>query len=113
MPGDERVQTLTAWTLVLWQWCVPIAQSVDPDWALLATWPVASAALAMWGLAAGVICQAWRTRAWGVLLIGWTAILIAPRLIWQLGEGLHEHHLYLATIAMSLAVGRLLSWRTA
>ena len=107
MPGDEVTRTLTAWTLLLGQWIVPTGLSIDPDWARLTPWPIRALAGAACGVAVGMLWQErvrWRT--WPALIGLWVFLLVLPRLAWQLGEGLHVHHLYLATVVLSLATGR-------
>jgi len=107
MSLPAATETLAAWTLLLGQWAVPWRPTIDPDWTRLITWPVATTALVAWGVAVGMVAQTWRVAAsWLVLLVAWSGALVLPRLLWQLGEGLHGHHLYAGTIALALATGK-------
>ena len=101
----EAVLTATAWSVLLAQWVWPVGLSFDPDWANITTPPVVAVALGAWAIMSVLT----RRCQWVALIVVWATVGIAPRLPWQLGEGLHEHHLYLMTVALSLGTGRLFS----
>lgn len=106
-PVESMAHTLAAWTLLLTQWVIPTPQTIDPDWAVRVTPLVLAFTFTVWTSAIALAWQARRSMPpWSALLVLWLGVLIAPRALWQLGEGLHEHHLYTATIPLSLVVGR-------
>lgn len=84
---------------------VPFGLSIEHDWAAFT--PMAACAVVI--LAAGVLETAWRWRSRVALgLMAWIAVAWLPRVVWQLGEGLHERHLYVPMIAASVALGAAL-----
>ena len=100
--------TVAAWTRLLALWVLPWGQTIDHDWARVPLRVGVGAGL-LW---AGGLCWAVRRReSWWGLVTAWSGLLVLPRAIWQLGEGLHEHHLYAATIPLSLATGALWAGR--
>lgn len=100
-------ETLTAWTRLLLLWVAPWGQTIDHPWVAFPTVAVV-ATLALWAL--GLLTV---RRPWVALTVAWCGVIVLPRMVWQLGEGVHEHHLYLATPVLSLGLGRLVGgpWR--
>lgn len=105
--GALHALTETTWLLALMVW--PSGLTIDHDWAQITPWLMGATAV-LW---AGAIETLWRRDwpLWGFAVLV-TLIAVAPRLIWQLGEGLHERHLYTPVIAWSLAAGDALFPRT-
>jgi hypothetical protein len=84
--------------LVVW----PVGLTIDHDWNWITTMPLSLVA----GLWAGAIALAWSYRSsWFALAVGWCLIVIAPRTVVSLVEGLHEHHLYVCLVPLSLLIG--------
>lgn len=103
---EQIAGTLAAWTRLLALWVVPLGQTIDHDWAAIA--PVWGwLALAGWGLA--VVWAVVRRGTWWSLAVLWSAAVVLPRALWQLGDGVHEHHLMTPSIALSLATGALVT----
>lgn len=96
---------LTAWTrllaLVVW----PSGFTIDHDWNWITTIPMSLTA-GLWACA-GLIAWSYRS-SWSALAIGSCLIVVAPRLVVPLVEGLHEHHLYLVMPVVSLLIGAAL-----
>lgn len=91
--------------LLVW----PEGQTIDHDWAAIA-WagPLAlsvGAGLTGWALTRGYWDRSWFAFAWL-----WTLIVISPRLVMPLAEGLHEHHMNFVLIGWCLSAGH---WATA
>ncbi len=71
------------------------------DWWLLTP----SAAFWTCALLAGMAALCWQERWRGLgLLLTWIGLSVAPRLLWPLPDGLHEHHLYLALAGIAVTV---------
>lgn len=102
---EDITQTIAAGWALLARIVMPVRLSIDHDWAAIA--PLAGVTAVV--LTAGLLEAAWRRRSRVALgLLAWIAVAWAPRLLWQLGEGLHEHHLYTPLIAASVAIGAAL-----
>ena len=101
---DQIAASLAAWARLLALWVVPVGQTIDHDWAALPLWLGAVAALG-WG--AALIAAIRHHASWASLAVLWSLVVVLPRLVVQIGEGPHEHHLYSVTIALSLATGGL------
>lgn len=100
----EMAETVGAWGWLLLTWGFLQPESLDPDWARRLT-PLALTALAVAWI--GLLSAAWRWRGWWTIVACWALAIVAPRLPWPLGEGLHAHHLYTMTLVLSLAAGAL------
>jgi hypothetical protein len=88
-----RLLALVAW---------PVGLTIDHDWNWITTIPMSLTA----GLWAGVLALAWSVQSsWFALAAGWCLIVIAPRTVVSLVEGLHEHHLYLCLVPIALLIG--------
>jgi hypothetical protein len=99
---DDVAQTIAAGWALAARIVLPLRLSIDHDWAAIG--PIASVAAVV--LTAGLTAVAWQARARvALVLLAWLAVAWLPRLVWQLGEGLHEHHLYTPMVAVSVAVG--------
>lgn len=98
-------RALAALTSLLALMVWPFGLTIDHDWAALTPW-MAGAAVVLW---LGALETAWRHRwpLWGWALL-WSLVAVSPRLFLVLDEGLHERHLYAATIAWSLVLGAAL-----
>src|SRR3990167_5292891 len=105
--GDQ-VRMVGMWVWLLGQWVWPVSQTIDPDWTQRLTGPVLLGIGALSGIGLRLIRRPW---TWPGFVTAWCALLILPRLVWNTGEGLHEHHLYLATPILSLAAGGLVAGR--
>lgn len=82
----------------------PTALTIDHDWSWMTT-PIALSALI--GTAALIERTLRHSRLWAFALIG-TLIVMLPRLVIPMPDGLHERHLYSAMFALSLACGAAL-----
>ena len=107
---DDIAATLAAWARLLALWIVPWGQTIDHDWAAM---PAYAGLVAVLGWAAGSILAVWQRQRWVSMAIIWSLVVVLPRLLVQVGEGPHEHHLYGVTIALSLAIGGYLTWERA
>lgn len=79
---------------------VPVRLSIEYD---AGAWsPVLIAALLI--LLAAAIETAWR-RGWrpALLVAAWIGASLLPRIVWQIGDGLHDHYLYVPMLALSVA----------
>lgn len=85
-------------TLVVW----PSGLTIDHHWAALTPTAVILAVWA-WTLAA-MVAPLLRWPLWSVALLG-TVIALGPRLLLDLGEGLHERHLYTPMLLIAMAIG--------
>lgn len=82
--------------LVVW----PAGLTIDHDWAALTARQLDAAPLTL-GLLAAIALLAWGSRpSWA---FAWVLVALAPRLLWDVGEGLHERHLYTPLIGLALA----------
>lgn len=103
-PSNPAVE-LAAVTSLLARMAWPAGLTIDHDWAAITAW-MAGAAVVLW---LGALATAWR-RAWpfwGFALV-WTLIALAPRLVLEMGEGVHERHIYTPAIAWCLVIGAAL-----
>lgn len=99
---EDVSQSMASGVALLARIPVPVSLSIDHDWAAIT--PIAACAAVI--LTAGALETAWRWRSRVALgLIAWIAVAWLPRMVWQLGEGLHERHLYVPMIALSVAIG--------
>lgn len=102
-PSLERMAaTLTQLSSLLTLWVWPVSLSVDHDWALLTSASIVMClgvwmALFAWAFLTGLPRWSWA--------IGSIAVFFLPRLVVPLAEGLHEHHLYAPSLALSLTTG--------
>lgn len=104
-PLHDLARNVTAYGVLLGQWVWPTALTPMPDWYWLGR---SEAALGLsLAVSAGLVLAASRTSAWVGLLI---VASLAPRLLWWLPGGPREHHLYLASMALSV-VGAAGLWR--
>jgi hypothetical protein len=79
---------------------VPTHLSADHAWDWI------SPAIAICGMWIGVMALLWsqRSKTAGFVAL-WMAVVLLPRLVVPLYEGIHEHHLYGAVLGLSLGVG--------
>lgn len=98
--------SLTAFTRLLAFIVWPVGLSIEHDWNWITTIPMSLIA-GLW--VAALTWAYWRRETWLALAIGWCALVIAPRFLVPLAEGLHEHHLYACMVVLSLLTGALLS----
>ena len=101
---DQIAASLAAWARLLALWVVPVGQTIDHDWTAIA--PIVSL-MALLGWTAALIWAVWQRQRWMSLAVLWSLVVVLPRLVVQIGEGPHEHHIYAVTIALSLATGGL------
>lgn len=94
--------TLTQLTSLLSLWVLPIGQTIDHDWVRISA-PMVIVTVVLWSQLA-VIAAWWQWPAWS-LALGSIVLLFVPRFVIPLAEGLHEHHLYLPAVALSLWCG--------
>ena len=86
---------------------LPLGFSIEHDWALWSHWHLPALVATVWVLVwAG---YAWLYRSWWVFGVVWTLIVVAPRLVVPLYEGLHERHFYVVLVGWCLCAGRQLS----
>lgn len=95
-------RNLAAYGWLLMKFVVPVGLTPMPDWYWLTPLSVGACVV----LLAGVVERAWRTPQGRVVVLLVVASL-APRLLWWLPGGPREHHLYLASAVLSVAV---MSW---
>lgn len=95
--GYTATETAKLWQLLSLV-VVPVGLTIDHAQQWPAWWPwIAFVGTVALGCAALVSARPW---SFGVLFV---LIALAPRLLTPLVEGLHEHHLYLPLIGVSLA----------
>lgn len=83
--------------LVFW----PVGLTIDHDWSFSALTLITTSGL--WAL---LVSVAWMVRETPLALaIAWCLIVVSPRLVVPLVEGLHEHHLYAVLPVLSLWFG--------
>lgn len=79
----------------------PPALTIDHDWTWV-TRTAAFTALGLWALAV-TWCGGW--VRWALV---WTLVALLPRLVLPMPDGIHERHLYIPMIGLSLAIGAAL-----
>lgn len=114
---SDMGRVLAQWVRLLALWFVPWGLTIDHDWARIPT-GVAWLALVVTVVAVAFVVLGWlvveEQPPVAVLAVLWAVIIVAPRLVVPLAEGLHEHHLYLMTPILSLCAGAWMTtpWRT-
>lgn len=90
--------------LLLWPEALvnPYALTIDHDWYRI-TAPIAWSGAAAFGLAVLAL------RGWWRLALLWSLCAALPRLVLPLLDGQHERHLYVTSIALSLATAALIA----
>lgn len=81
----------------------PTVLTIDHDWRWV-TRPIAFAAL----VAAPCLLEiGWKYSRMALFALAWTLVALLPRLVLTLPDGIHERHLYLPMVGLSLALGSL------
>lgn len=80
---------------------VPIHLTIDPDWAAIPLMAQVSAFLLLLVALVTAVCRRYRT--WPVVI--WIALCVWPRFLLRSPELLHVHHLLLAMLGISTALG--------
>lgn len=90
--------------LLLWPEALinPHALTIDHDWTRI-TALVAWSGAAVFGIAL-VLC-----RGWARVALVWALCAALPRLVFPLLDGQHERHLYVTSLALSLATAALIA----
>lgn len=102
---DDLGVTFTMAGAVLTKWLWPVNLTIAYDWWLLTEPSRVFGAVSLWGLALAVgLC--WRPVG---LVLAFALLSLAPRLLWVLPDGIHEHHAYAATFAFAVGSAALLS----
>jgi hypothetical protein len=99
---EPVVYGFTQLSSLLTLWVLPVGLTIDHDWALLTPMHV-MLCLLIWMVLVSVAFVAGFPRwSWALGLI---VIFFLPRLLVPAAEGLHEHHLYFPSVALSLYGG--------
>lgn len=77
--------------------CLPVGLTIDHDYAH------ATPVIGLFTLALGAALCYWRDLRFAVL---WIGLSFLPRLLFQYGDGMHEHHWSVAMIGVALASGQ-------
>lgn len=85
---------------------IPVGFTIDHDWTVITPQVVLLVASA-WVVALSIACEK-NWPYWSQALL-WSVLCVAPRFVVPLVEGLHEHHLYLPMIGLSLCAGLMVS----
>ena len=102
-PEFASLQNVALWHLLaLIPW--PVGLSIDHDVVALSV-GVQALAWTLTATAAGVTVWAWKRYPVVAWAIAWTAVAVAPRLVFSTDEFLHEYYLYPATVGISAAIG--------
>lgn len=114
-PEFVLIQAAGLWRLLA-LFVVPHGFTIDHDpVALTWSWQIAGVCLSTIGLVSLVL--AWRRAPRLAWVLGWVSLAVAPRFLAQSAEWIHEYHLYLASVGLSVGAGILamsfLTWSTA
>lgn len=99
---ELALSQLTAWTWLLSRIVLPVGLSIDPDWNWITHLPMSLTA----GVWAALLVAAWQWRhSLLPVVVGGCFLIVAPRLVVPLVEGLHAHHLMFAMPLVALLIG--------